>query len=42
MISLPEALWDKFNGWLEREQVDRARHGDYRKPVAHSLLWERW
>jgi len=37
MMSLPEGLWDKFNGWLEREQVDGARHGDYRKWLRYYL-----
>ena len=37
MISSPEALWDKFNSWLERDAVDCARHGDCRKWLRYYL-----
>ncbi len=31
MITLPKALLDKFDSWLEREAVDVRRHAEYRR-----------
>ena len=31
MITLPKALLDKYDDWLEREAVDANRHGEHRK-----------
>lgn len=30
MITLPKALLDKYNDWLERGAVDANRHVEYR------------
>ncbi len=37
MITLPKALVDKFNDWLESEAVDARRHGEYRKWLRYYL-----
>ena len=37
MITLPQAIIDKFNDWLKREAVDARRHGEYRKWLRYYL-----
>lgn len=38
MITLPKALLDKYDDWLEREAVDANRHGEHRKWLRYSVL----
>lgn len=37
MITLPKALLDKYDDWLEREAVDANRHGEHRKWLRYYL-----
>ncbi len=37
MITLPKALLDKFDSWLEREAVEVRRHAEYRRWLLYYL-----